>query len=80
MRGNGITSEKNIIKILRSIFNFIFKRSHQYLITPSIKRFDTKGEISRLEEGRDNMIEFIKIVPDECLIDLSNRWYCIEQK
>jgi hypothetical protein len=80
MRGSGITSEKNIIKILRSIFNFIFERSHQYLITPSIKRFDAKGEISRIEKGRDNMIEFIKIVPDECLIDLSNRWYCIEQK
>ncbi len=80
MRGNGITSVKNIIKILRSILNLIYKRSHQYLITPSIKRFDTKGEIMRIEKGRDNMIEFLKIVPDECLIDLSNRWYCIEQK
>jgi len=80
MRQNGTISVKSITKILRSIFNLIFKRSNQYLITPSIKRFDTKGEITRMEIGRDNMVEFLKIVPDECIIDLSNRWYCVSKR
>jgi len=76
MRENGTISVKNIYKILRSIFNFIFKRSNQSLIIPSIKRFDTKGEIERIERGRDNMTKYLKNIPDECIIDLSNRWYC----
>jgi len=76
MRQNGTISVKSFIKILRSIFNYIFKRSNQYLIIPSIKRFDTKGEIERIERGRDNMTKYLKTVPDECIIDLSNRWYC----
>ncbi len=79
MRENGIISVKSITKILRSIFNF-FKRSNQSLIIPSIKRFDTKGEIDRIERGRDNMTEFLKIVPDECIIELSEKVYCVEEK
>jgi len=76
MQESGITSVLSISKILRLIFNFIFKRSNQYLIIPSIKTFDTKGEIERIERGRENMIEYLKNMPDECIIDLSNRWYC----
>ncbi len=76
MQESGITSVKSISKILRSIFNFIFNRSNQSLIIPSIKRFDTKGEIDRIERGRENMIKYLKTMPDECIIDLSNRWYC----
>ena len=76
MLESGITSAKSISKILRSIFNLIFKRSNQSLIISSIKRFDTKGEIDRIERGRDNMTKYLKTIPDECIIDLSNRWYC----
>ena len=76
MRQNGTISVKSITKILRSIFNLFFKRSNQSLIIPSIKRFDTKGEIERIERGRDNMTKYLKTMPDECIIDLSNRWYC----
>ena len=54
----------------------VHKRSNQSLIIPSSIRIDTKGEIERIERGRDNMQEFLENVPDECLIDLSNRWYC----
>ncbi len=52
------------------------KRSNQSLISPFKKRIDTKMVMERLEIGRDNMEEFVKIVPDECIIDLSHRWYC----
>jgi len=58
----------------------VHKRSNQSLIIPSSIRIDTKGEIERIETGRDNMQEFLEIVPDECLIDLSNRWYCNAKK
>ncbi len=54
----------------------VHKRSNQSLIIPSSIRIDTKGEIERIERGRDNMQEFLKKLPDECIIDLSNRWYC----
>jgi len=54
----------------------IHRRSNQSLITPSSKRIDTKGEIERIERGRDNMNEFVKMVPDECLIELSEKVYC----
>jgi hypothetical protein len=76
MQESGITSVKSISKILKSIFNLIFKRSNQSLIISSIKRIDTKGEIERIERGRNNMAKYLKTVPDECIIDLSNRWYC----
>jgi hypothetical protein len=58
----------------------VHKRSNQSLIIPSSIRFDTKGEIERIEKGRDNMQEFLEIVPDECIIDLTNRWYCNAKK
>jgi len=54
----------------------IQKRSNQSLITSSSKRVDTLGEIERIERGRDNMVEFVNTVPDECLIELSEKVYC----
>ena len=81
MRGNGIISEKSISKFLRKLFNILFrKRSSQSLIIPSKKTIDTKGVIELIERGRDNMQEFVKIVPDECIVDLSHRWYCNGKK
>ncbi len=77
MLESGIISVKSISKIFETIFNLIFKRSNQSLITPYKKRIDTQGEIARIQLGRDNMVEFMKMVPDECIIDLSNRWYCV---
>ncbi len=54
----------------------VHKRSNQSLITPSSKRIDTLGEIEKLERGRDNMTKFVNMVPDECLIELSQKVYC----
>ena len=56
------------------------KRSSQSLITPAKKTFDTYMQIQRMESGRDDMEEFVKMVPDECLIELSERCYCIGKK
>jgi len=58
----------------------VHKRSNQSLIIPSSKRVDTKGEIEKIEKGRDNMIKFLEIVPDECLIELSEMNYCNVKK
>lgn len=54
----------------------IHRRSNQSLITPCSKRIDTQGVIDRNEKGRDNMTEFVNMVPDECLIELSQKVYC----
>jgi len=56
----------------------MYKRSNQSLINQNKKRLDAQEEMKRLEIGRDNMEEFARIVPDECLVDLSFRWYCNE--
>lgn len=80
MRENGTTLVKSISKFLRKLFGFLKrkrKRSSQSLITPSIQRIDTKGEMQKIELGRDNMEEFVRMVPDECIVDLSHRWYCV---
>jgi len=52
------------------------KRSNQPLITSGSKRFDIQGEIERNEKARDNLMEFVTMVPDECLPEMSFRWYC----
>ena len=59
-------------------FNLIHvhKRSTKILITSKPKRIDTKGEMERLEIGRDNMANYLNSIPDECIIDLSNKVYC----
>jgi hypothetical protein len=44
-----------------------------------VRRLDTQGEIEKMEKGRDNMQEFVDMVPDECLLDLSFRWYCVSK-
>jgi len=36
--------------------------------------------MERIEKGRDNFEEFVKMVPDECLIDLSCKVYCNAKK
>ncbi len=54
----------------------IHRRSNQSLISPSSKRIDTLGVIERNERGRDNMTKFLKSVPDECIPELTFRWYC----
>lgn len=54
----------------------VHRRSKQSLIKPTRKPIDTNEQMAILEIGRDNMTEFVKKVPDECLIDLSERCYC----
>jgi len=72
------------INYLVFFFNFwVFKRqkrSNETLITSHSKRIDTQGEIQKMERGRDNMIEFMKMVPDECIIELSEKVYCNAKK
>lgn len=71
------------INYLVYFFKFrIFKmhrRSSQSLISQNVKRLDTQGEMEKMERGRDNMQEFVDMVPDECLLDLSFRWYCVSK-
>ncbi len=68
-----------IFHIKFTIFK-VHRRSNQTLITHSSKRIDTLGVIEIIERGRDNMEEFVKMVPDECLLDLSFRWYCVRER
>ena len=58
----------------------VHKRSDQPLITSHSKRFDIQGEIERNEKARDNLMEFIKMVPDECIPELTFRWYCVAKR
>lgn len=76
MQGNGIISVKSISKIFRKLFAFLIRmRSTESLITDK-QRIDTISVMEMNELGRDNMEEFAKIVPDECLIELSDKVYC----
>lgn len=52
------------------------KRSNQTLNSHSFIRSDTNEQMEIIKRGQDNMIEFVKMVPDEALVDLSHRWYC----
>jgi len=76
MQGNGIISVKSISKIFRKLFAFLIRmRSTESLITDK-QRIDTISVMKMNELGRDNMEEFAKTVPDECLIELSDKVYC----
>jgi len=55
------------------------RRSNQSLINQNTKRFDTQGEMEKMERARDNMQEFVDMVPDECIAELSFRWYCVNK-
>lgn len=55
----------------------VHRRSKQSLIRPSTKTIDTNEQMELLEIGRNNMTEFVKTVPDEVIVDLSHRWYCV---
>ena len=78
--------EQVALQINYTVFFFnlkVFKRhlrSKQSLIIRSSKRIDAKGEIEKMERGRNNMQEFVKIVPDECLIELSEKVYCVSKR
>ncbi len=58
----------------------VHKRSNQSLIRPSARTIDTNEHIRIIEKGRENMCEFVRIVPDECLIDLSEKVYCVSKR
>lgn len=77
MRENGIISVKSISNFLRKFLTILLrKRSHQALNPHSVKRIDTNEQMQIIKQGQDNMEEFVRIVPDECLIDLSEKVYC----
>ncbi len=61
--------------ILYKIYWTIKRRSIKNLNQEIINQTD-EARIKMLEEGRDNYVWFTKNVPDECLIDLSNKRYC----
>ena len=54
----------------------VHKRSTKILITSKAKRVDTRGEMERLEITRDNMANYLNSIPDQCIIDLSDKVYC----
>lgn len=37
---------------------------------------DTNERMRITKMGQDNMLEFVRVVPDECLIELSEMRYC----
>lgn len=57
----------------------VHRRSKQSLINQNSTGIDVKKEMERMEKVRDDFEEFVNIVPDECLIDLSHRWYCVKK-
>jgi len=52
-----------------------YLRTHIFRSHPHTNVSTEKDRITLQEEGRDNLIEFIEMVPDECLIDLSEKIY-----
>ncbi len=78
MLENGIIWVKSIIKKILTILLTI--RSYQALNHHSVKRLDTNEQMELTKRGQDNMTEFCRIVPDECLIDLSERIYCASKR
>ena len=90
MRENGTIWVKSISKIklillfldlnyilffIRFLPQRIKNRSPQSLNRYS-KRIDTNEQMQINKRGQDNMIEFVKMLPDECIIELSERWFC----
>ncbi len=77
MLGNGITWVKSISNLIRKLFTkLLTRRSHQGLNHHSVIRIDTNERMRIIKKGQDNMTEFVKAVPDECLIELSEMRYC----
>ena len=61
-----------------SVFK-IHKRSSQTLNSHRVKAVNTNEQMALMEIGRDNMTEFVRMVPDEVIVDLSHRWYCVRK-
>lgn len=77
MSKNGIILVRIISNLIRKFLTILLrKRSHQALNPHSVNRTDTNEQMRIIKEGQDNMTEFVRIVPDECLIDLSDKVYC----
>lgn len=55
------------------------KFSNKSLIKPNSKGIDTIEVMMRNEMVRDNLTEFVKIIPDECIIELSDRWFFVKK-
>ncbi len=77
MSKNGIISVRTISNLIRKFLTILLrKRSHQALNPYSENRIDTNEQMRIIKQGQDNMSEFVRIVPDECLIELSESGYC----
>ncbi len=80
MRGNGTIMVKSISNFFNKIFSVILRRrSHQALNHHLEKIMTTNERMEITRKGQDNMIEFVKIIPDECLIELSEMIYCVRR-
>ncbi len=80
MRGNGTIMVKSISNFFKKLFSVILRRrSHQALNPHFQKVMNTYERMEITRKGQDNMIEFVKIVPDECLIELSEKIYCVRK-
>ncbi len=77
MSRNGIISVQSISKFIRKLFTILLRnRSPQSLNSHSVNRIDTNERMRITKMGQDNMVEFVRIVPDQCLIELSETRYC----
>lgn len=77
MLKNGIISVRTISNFFRKLLTKLLTiRSHQGLNRHSVIRIDTYERMRINKKGQDDMIEFVKLVPDECLIELSEMWFC----
>lgn len=64
-----------ILFFIRFLPQRIKNRSPQSLNRYQGKRKDTNEQMGSTKRGQDNMIEFVNMIPDECIIELSDRWY-----
>jgi len=77
MSRSGIISVQSLSKFIRKLFTILLRnRSHQSLNHHSVNRIDTNERMRITKIGQDNMVEFVRIVPDQCLIELSEMGYC----
>ncbi len=65
-----------LIYIIKFSILKVNMRSKETLNSHSSNRLDTNEQMQIIKKGQDDMIEFLNTVPDECIVELSHRWYC----
>ena len=71
-----IFGEKGLVKLLEKILKRLLQKQRSTKTLNHYSEKDIDMLIINNEKCRDDLEEFVKIVPDECLIDLSDKVYC----